>query len=85
MQATGQGDEEMVRLLLARGAEVNAVDKQGQTALHRAVRHRDYVYGRERRQRALRLPEAAPCGCLLFESVLAAWNADWDTLVPRRT
>ncbi|MGB2795946.1 MAG: ankyrin repeat domain-containing protein, partial [Phycisphaerae bacterium] len=46
MQAAGQGDEEMVRLLLARGAEVNAVDKQGQTALHRAVRHCDYMYGR---------------------------------------
>jgi ankyrin repeat protein len=36
MEASGCGHEEMVSLLLERGADVNAVDADQQTALHRA-------------------------------------------------
>lgn len=69
MRAAGQGDEEMVRVLLARGAEVNAVDKQGQTALYYALRHRDYVYGRVE----IRSGKDSACRTA---GLLVAWGAD---------
>jgi hypothetical protein len=39
--ATHWGDVEVVRSLLARGADVDAVDEQGQTPLHVALHHEE--------------------------------------------
>ncbi|HUU92443.1 MAG TPA: ankyrin repeat domain-containing protein [Phycisphaerae bacterium] len=69
MGAAGLGYEEMVRVLLARGAEVNAVDAQGRTALDAALRHRDYEWGR-----VVVPPDNDPIRRIV--ELLVAWGAD---------
>jgi ankyrin repeat protein len=69
MIAARQGDEEMVRILLNRQPDVEAVDKRGQTALMLALQHRN-------RALASPLMEAKDTGAQRIADLLIAHGAD---------